>query len=86
MLSPLELRHIMENAFLPTVCKCEIDTVGMMNLKLINARTNEAILEEREIKTSELSSARDIAAFVGQLKAKLSTIEVVNPERRRHRR
>lgn len=86
MLSPLELRHIMENAFLPTVCKCEIDTTGMMNLKLINARTNEAILEERNIRTADLSSAREIATFVAELKNKMSTIAVVNPERRRHRR
>lgn len=85
MLSPLELRRILENAFLPTVCKCEINT-GIMTLKLINARTNEVILEEREIKTSDLSSARDIAAFVAELKAKLATIPVVNPERRRHQR
>jgi Protein of unknown function (DUF1652) len=86
MLSPLELRHIMENAFLPTVCKCEIDTAGMMNLKLINARTNETIMEERNVKTDDLSSAREIATFVAELKGRLSTINVVNPERRRHRR
>ncbi|MBA1243380.1 DUF1652 domain-containing protein [Pseudomonas japonica] len=85
MLSTLELRHILENAFLPTVCKCEIDS-GIMTLKLINARTNEVIFEEREIKTSDLSSTLDITTLVAELKAKLATIPVVNPERRRHRR
>lgn len=86
MLSRLELRYILENAFLPTICKCEVDATETLTLNFINARTHEVILSVANIHAAELSSSRAIAAFVGELKEKVAQVPLSKPERRRHSR
>lgn len=86
MLSYLELGHILENAFLPTICKCEVDSTEILTLHFINARTHEVILSVGNIHAAELSSSRTIAAFVGELKGRIAQVPQSKPERRRHPR
>lgn len=86
MLSHLQLRHLLESAFLPTKCKCEIDSKGSMTVHFINPRTSRVDLSVDGIVVSKLSSSRAIASLIGELKAEHSRIAQQVQERRRHRR
>ncbi|RMQ47711.1 hypothetical protein ALQ04_04142 [Pseudomonas cichorii] len=68
MLSHLELRHVMEVAFRPTVCKCTITPDGLMSIELSNPETHIKELTMTGIPTARLSGGRAIAALVGEIK------------------
>lgn len=86
MLSHLQLRHILESAFLPAKCTCEIDTKGIMTVQFINPRTHKVDLRVAGINTSKLSSSRAIAALISDLKHQHGHAAVALPDRRLHRR
>lgn len=68
MLSHLELRHVMEVAFRPAICKCTITPDGLMAIELRNPETNVQELNLTGISTAKLSGGRAIAALVGEIK------------------
>ncbi|MFJ4142695.1 DUF1652 domain-containing protein [Pseudomonas sp. NPDC089734] len=68
MLSHLELRHVMEVAFRPTICKCTIASDGLMTIELKNPETHVRELTMTGISTAKLSGGRAIAALVGEIK------------------
>jgi hypothetical protein len=68
MLSRLELRHIIENAFLPKACSCSITPRGSMTIQLFNPNTREEELVVTGIDPATLVSSRAIAALVGEIK------------------
>lgn len=86
MLSHLQLRHLLESAFLPTKCKCEIDAKGNLTVRFVNPRNGKVDLTVGEIAASKLSSSRAIATLIGELKEEHKRIPQEVQERRRHRR
>jgi hypothetical protein len=86
MLSHLQLRHLLESAFLPSKCKCEIDAKGIMTVHFVNPRTGKVDLVVGDIVANKLSSSRSIATLIGQLKDEQRRIPQELQERRRHRR
>jgi len=86
MLSHLQLRHLLESAFLPTKCRCEIDAKGIMTVHFVNPRNGKTDLSVGEIPANKLSSSRAIATLIGQLKQEQQRIPQELQERRRHRR
>lgn len=86
MLSHLQLRHLLESAFLPTKCRCEIDAKGSMTVHFINPRTDRIDLSVNGIAAHKLSSSRAIATLISELKEERSRIPLQLQDRRRHRR
>lgn len=86
MLSHLELRHVFESAFLPTVCKCTIGSGRTMTLELINPRTKKVELTRSAIPIGDLTSSRAIALLVADLKEELRLWPMAHQDRRKHRR
>ncbi|MFJ4130830.1 DUF1652 domain-containing protein [Pseudomonas cyclaminis] len=68
MLSILEVRHILETAFLPTRCVCKADSGGSLVVQLINPDTHQVDLTVTGIDARRLSSSRAIAKLVGEIK------------------
>ncbi|SDZ59361.1 DUF1652 domain-containing protein [Pseudomonas sp. NFIX28] len=67
MISHLELRHIIEAAFLPMKCICHISADNSMTVQLLDADTREE-LTVTGIDASTLCTAHAIANFVAELK------------------
>lgn len=86
MLSHLQLRHLLESAFLPTKCKCEIDAKGLLTVHFVNARTGKIDLSVESIVVSKLSSSRAIATLISELKEQQQRIPQELRDRRMHRR
>ncbi|MFS2159044.1 DUF1652 domain-containing protein [Pseudomonas sp. Pseusp122] len=71
MISSLELRHIIEAAFLPTKCACTISSDGSMTIQLTSPENAEEQLTVTGIDSASLASSRSIAALVAELKEEL---------------
>ena len=68
MLSLLEVRHILETAFLPTRCVCKADSGGSLVVQLINPNTHQVDLTVTGIDAQNLTSSRAIAKLVAEIK------------------
>lgn len=86
MLSHLQLRHLLESAFLPSKCRCEIDSKGIMTVHFVNPRNGKIDLTVGDIAANKLASGRAIANLIGDLKEQHRRIPQEVQERRRHRR
>lgn len=68
MISNLELQRIIESAFLPQQCRCEITPNGTMNIHLMSTKSNQVETSVTGILVSDLSSSRAIAKLVAEVK------------------
>ena len=71
MISSLEIRHIIEAAFLPTKCACTISSDGSMTIQLTSPENAEEQLTVTGIDSASVASSRAIAALVAELKEEL---------------
>lgn len=71
MISSLELRHIIETAFLPTRCVCIVDSSNSLVIQLINPTTQKEELTVTGIDSRSLASSREIARFVAEVKEEM---------------
>lgn len=67
MISVLELRHIVETAFLPKKCICSISPRGSMTVQIFNQETGMEELTVAGIDSSRIVSSRAIAALVAEI-------------------
>jgi hypothetical protein len=77
VISSLELRHIVETAFLPMRCVCTIAPDGSMTVQIFDQNTNREEITVTGIDVSGLVSARAIAALVMELKEDLKNRHLV---------
>ncbi|MFF7706645.1 DUF1652 domain-containing protein [Pseudomonas sp. NPDC007930] len=70
-LCPLELRGIIEHAFLPLHCVCEQVEDGTLRIRIEDPANGQAVLEERGISTDRFASSREISDLVAQLRQQL---------------
>jgi hypothetical protein len=68
MISHLELRHIVETAFLPKKCICTIEPAGSMTIQIFDQNSDMEELTVTGIDSSRLVSSRAIAALIGEIK------------------
>ncbi|KPB83645.1 hypothetical protein BTW15_00400 [Pseudomonas syringae pv. tomato] len=73
-LSELELRSIVERAFLPSRCTCTIANEEMT--VQINDLTSGRVLHETGIPLRRINTSRDISDLVARLRHGLSTAKV----------
>lgn len=71
MFSILELRHIIETAFLPTKCICTFDPNNNLMIQLIDEETQQEELTVIGVDPQGLTSSRAIAQFVAEVKEEL---------------
>ncbi|MBI6795295.1 hypothetical protein ALP36_101483 [Pseudomonas syringae pv. coriandricola] len=81
MISSLELRHVIESAFLPMKCVCKIEPDGSMFIQIFDQSTGKEELTVTGIDPSGLGSSRAIASLVTELKEDMR-LRSLAPERR----
>jgi len=67
-LSALELRSIVEQAFLPQKCVCTLTSDQWLCVKLLNPQTDEVELFKADIPLDRVTSARERARLVLELR------------------
>jgi hypothetical protein len=68
MLSPMELQHVIESAFLPLKCQARISPDGAMTLTIMGSEPGSKSLTVNGIVVASLNSARSIARLVVDLR------------------
>ncbi|AXH55462.1 DUF1652 domain-containing protein [Pseudomonas amygdali pv. lachrymans] len=71
MISSLELRHIIEQAFLPMKCICINVPDGSLTIQIFSQNTEKEELTVTGVDASGLGSSRAIAALVLELRDEL---------------
>ncbi|WP_368989532.1 DUF1652 domain-containing protein [Pseudomonas syringae] len=82
MLSSLELRHVIETAFLPQQCECEISEHGIMSIVVISKDESHATYSVSEILASDLATSREIAFLISVIREKIRLLGWPNIHRR----
>ncbi|MBD8614054.1 DUF1652 domain-containing protein [Pseudomonas putida] len=72
-LSALELRSIVEQAFLPQKCVCTLTSDQSLCVKLLNPQTDEVELFKADIPLDRVTSARERARLVLELRGQQPT-------------
>lgn len=71
MISHLELRQIIESAFLPLQCQCTIAPDGSMTVKVAGAETERVYLLATGIQTQTLTHMRAISNLIAELRIEM---------------
>lgn len=71
MLSTLEIRHLIEQSFLPSRCECTIDPGAALTVRFFNDSTNQEVLVVTGIAVAQLSNGQAIATLVAGLRQDL---------------
>lgn len=71
MISHLELRHIVEAAFLPKKCRCTVGPSGSMMVQIFDQDSGKEELTVTGIDSSGIVSARAIARLVVEIKEEM---------------
>lgn len=85
MLSNLELRHLIESAFLPLSCKCEadpVDPVGSLQAQIIDPASGRVELLITGISVTNLNGNQAITKLIAELRDELHTTHEVSSTRR----
>ena len=86
MISSLDLRHIIEMAFLPKRCACTIAADGSMTIEIFHQNTSLPELTVSGIDSSGLTAGRAIAALVLGLREELRLKHLKAGRAAEHRR
>lgn len=71
-LCSLELRNIMEHAFLPLQCTCSVQPDQSMTLDIKDPQTGRSLLTVAGISVTRLNSSRDISNLIAELRLELA--------------
>lgn len=72
MISPLELRHIIESGFAPITCVCTLNDDNLLTVNLYHQNKGHPALSVRNLKAAELTTSRAISNFIAKLKDELA--------------
>ncbi|MCO8310807.1 DUF1652 domain-containing protein [Pseudomonas mandelii] len=67
MLSELELRHIIESAFLPLSCKCRVNPGGSLQAQIFEPVSGRVELLVTGIPTASLNCNRAIGKLIAEI-------------------
>jgi hypothetical protein len=85
-LSSLELRNIIERAFLPLRCQCDCSEDGTFFVQISDPGTGLVALTQRGIAPERLASSRAISQLIGELRGQLHSSAEPLPVARRQAR
>ncbi|MFJ7886142.1 DUF1652 domain-containing protein [Pseudomonas sp. NPDC096917] len=71
MLSTLELRHVIESAFLPTRCCCRVESLGYLQIEIYDSESGSRKLLVTGISQSELVGNQEITKLIEEVRAEL---------------
>lgn len=74
-LCALELRNIIEQAFLPRQCTCSISPDQSLSVEIKDPRTGHVELFVTDISPERLSNNQEISRLVAELQQKLASAE-----------
>lgn len=74
MLSTLELRHLVEQSFLPTRCECTVDPPAAMTVRFYQSTSNQEVLIVTGISIAQLNNGYAIAALIADLRSDLERV------------
>ena len=81
-LCSLELRNIMEHAFLPLQCTCTVQPDQSMTLDIKDPQTGRSLLTVADISVTRLNSSRDISSLITELRLELAYPQPALPHAR----
>ncbi|WP_095079084.1 DUF1652 domain-containing protein [Pseudomonas sp. Irchel s3h17] len=71
MLSTLELRHLVEQSFLPTRCECMVDPTAALTVRFFQGTSNQEMLVVTGISIAPLNNGFAIASLIADLRKEL---------------
>ena len=74
MISTLELRHLVEQSFLPTRCECTVDPPEALTVRFFQSSSNQEILTVTAISIARLNSGHAIATLIEELRNDLDRV------------
>lgn len=74
MLSTLELRHLVEQSFLPTRCECTVDPPSALNVRFYRSTSNQEILIVTGISIAPINNSYAIASLIADLRKDLERV------------
>ncbi|MNG26129.1 hypothetical protein D3C84_1110800 [compost metagenome] len=82
MLSTLELRHLIESAFLPLSCECRVDPSGSLQAQIFEPVSGRVELLVTGISTTRLNGNREISKLIAEIRYDLKATHVLRPDLR----
>lgn len=77
MLSTLELRHLVEQSFLPMRCECTLDSPAALTVRFFQGASNQEILVVTGISIAQLNCGHAIANLVTDLRSDLERVSSI---------
>jgi hypothetical protein len=77
MLSVLELRHLIESAFLPVKCCCRVESPGYLQVEIFDSESGMRELLVKGILIADLSGNQAIGKLVRQIRTELHAARLV---------
>lgn len=74
MLSALEIRHIVEQSFLPSRCECTIDPGAALTVRIFHETSNQELLVVTGISVAQLGNGPAIASLIEGLRQDLEIV------------
>lgn len=71
MISHLQLRQIIESAFVPLQCQCTISSDGLLTVKVVGAQSERVYLLATSISTATLTNVRAISNLIAELRIEM---------------
>jgi hypothetical protein len=78
MLSTLELRHLIEQSFLPIRCECTVDLPEALTVRFYQGNSNQETLVVTGISIAQLNCGHAIASLVADLRSDLERVSSVS--------
>ncbi|MCV4287732.1 DUF1652 domain-containing protein [Pseudomonas capsici] len=80
MFSRIELQHMLEKAFLPTLCNCSFTDEGYMTLELFGPQSLVPDMLVSDIQIAKIHNGRALAELVRETKREALLLKLENQE------
>ena len=77
MLSVLELRHLIESAFLPVKCCCRVESPGYLQVEIFDSESGMRELFVKGVAIADLSGSQAISKLIRQIRTELHAARLV---------
>lgn len=71
MLSTLELRHLIESAFLPICCRCRVESSGYLQVEIFDSKLEKRQLLVQGISQVELTGNQAVTNLIKEIRGEL---------------
>ena len=75
MLSTLELRHLIESAFLPLSCECRVNQGGSLQIKIFEPVSGYVEFVVTGIPIAQLNSCQAIAKLIEDIRGEIKEVQ-----------